>query len=123
MRHINRKCDPEILRNLIIKISVYLTDTIRNTVFQSPLPFIFSNISSSPQVRISIAFTASGPLCRSCLYEFNQIFQIIKIIIVSVYTFPVINNPLLFIPLKAVQKIFLSIPSGKFRKSIRFDFA
>jgi len=66
--------------------------------------------------------TPNWDLSMSCSYVLNQGFHIIKIIIITSYTIPVINHSIFLISFKAVQKMIFTISSGKLSKSIRLYF-
>ena len=57
----------------------------------------------------------------SCLYKMDQFLHIVKLIVITVDAFPVIDNPILFIPLQTVQQRILAISSGKQRERIGLD--
>lgn len=48
----------------------------------------------------------------------DQFLHIVKLIVITVDAFPVIDNPILFIPLQTVQQRILAITSGKQRERI-----
>ena len=52
-------------------------------------------------------------LTSACLYELNQHFDIIEVIIISNNSLTVINNAVFFILFKTVQQSFNSMPFGK----------
>ena len=70
-------------------------------------------------MRISLS---NRNLSFSCLNETNECFNIIKVIVISNNSLTMIDNTILFIFFKTVQKGFNSIPFGKHRESIGFDF-
>ena len=61
-------------------------------------------------------------LSFSCLNETNECFNIIKVIVISNNSLTMIDNTILFIFFKTVQKGFNPIPFGKHRESIGLDF-
>lgn len=52
----------------------------------------------------------------------NQFFNVIKVIIISNNSLPMVNDSVVFIFFKAVQQGFNTISFGKYSKSIRLDF-
>ena len=58
----------------------------------------------------------------TCVYDLNQCFDIVNIIVVSNNSPPMIDNTVFFIFFKTVQQGFNTIPSSKYSKSIRFNF-
>ena len=56
------------------------------------------------------------------LNEFNQLFHIVKFIIVTKYSLTVIKNASFFICFKTIQQMRLPIPFGKQGKGVGLDF-
>ncbi len=71
---------------------------------------------------INFYFFTNRNSAFSCLNKFYQLFHIVKIIIISNYSFAVIQDPLLFIFLKAVEKVLYPISFYKQCKTIWLDF-
>lgn len=56
-------------------------------------------------------------------YEFNQCFNIIKIIVIAPYTVTMIHDAVYLVGFKTVQQGLFSVASGKQRKRIWLDFS
>ena len=72
------------------------------------------------------SLAGSSPINRnlsfSCLNKFNQLFHIIKIIIITNDSFTMISDSSFFIFLKAVKKFLYTISFYKQCKTIWLDF-
>ena len=61
-------------------------------------------------------------LTHTGLNEFNQLFHIVKFIIVTKYSLTVIKNASFFICFKTIQQMRLPIPFCKQGKGVGLDF-
>lgn len=58
----------------------------------------------------------------TCLDKSNQLFHIVKIVIVADNAVPMIDNPILLIPFQTIQKMLFAVFSDKQIKSVWLDF-
>jgi len=61
-------------------------------------------------------------LSFSVFGEADLFFYVIKVVVITVNSAAMIDNPVFLISLKAIQQFFFSVPFNKQRKTIRIDF-